>query len=215
MWRSWQDKSHLMRMSGLFHCKLWHKNPEFKKVTKMGGGTFAASLNSMCAMGFSLKILGQTVSSGLQFRVWVCFSIPGHSSTQEEIFMAGKRNLPCCVCVLYAVSESGIKQEESMSGIGYFRSWGLIEISFWALEQCCLWCCSEGKQDLVVHSSDFHRQASWWEAFCNQLTTLSFLKDIPPFSSGHVPTLDRTSSKLCSKWKWKGSLLMTGLGVDL
>ena len=56
MWRSWQDKSDLTHLAGLTFTASFdtYKNPEFKKVTEMGGGKSVASPNTVFTMGFKL-----------------------------------------------------------------------------------------------------------------------------------------------------------------
>lgn len=65
-------------------------------------------------------------------------------------FHSWERKLPplplCSLCCVWSQDE-----------VGTVRSWSLIEVSLWTLGQCCSWVgCSEAKQDLAVHFSNFH-----------------------------------------------------------
>lgn len=89
-----------------------YENPEFKKVTEMGGRTLVASPNSMCTVGCKLWKSWARLCQLCSNLGWESASLyQTTNSTQGEIFHSWEKKLatllPCSLCCVWSRHETG------------------------------------------------------------------------------------------------------------
>lgn len=140
-------------------------------------------LNSMHTVGFKLRKCWARLYQLCHLLFTRCESASLYQTTNSspgEIFIAGKRHLAHCSCVLWAVPEAGVRQEWSVT-LDSHRGHHLGIRTMLVLGRLLWRKAGAGRAFLKLLSIVISKGSLQQPASC-----LVFVKDIPPFSSDRV-----------------------------